>query len=56
MQVIEQRYDPAGVEAHAVSTAGKDREKGSAQRDLIDVLLQHLDVRSAEPHSAKTTP
>ena len=42
MQVIKQRCDEVGVEAHAVSTAGKDREKGAGQKDLIGFLLRHL--------------
>jgi hypothetical protein len=42
MQVVEQRCAEAGVEVHAVSTAGKSRERGTGQQDLLGFLLQHL--------------
>jgi hypothetical protein len=49
MQVVKQRCDEVGVEAHAVSTAGKDQEKGAGQKDLINFLLRHLDAGRAGP-------
>jgi acetyl esterase len=49
MQVIKQRCDAAGVEAHAVSTAGKDRKKGDGQKDLVTFLLRHLGAGHTGP-------
>jgi acetyl esterase len=44
MQVVKKRCDEAGVEAHAVPTAGKDQQKGAGQKDLLSFLLEHLDA------------
>ena len=42
MEVVRQRCDEVGVEAHAVSTAGKDRTQSAGQQDLLRFLLRHL--------------
>jgi hypothetical protein len=42
MQVIKQRCDELGVEAHAVSSRQQDRGRGEAQQDLLVFLLRHL--------------
>ncbi len=49
IQAVKKKCDEAGVEAHAVSTAGKDREKGAGQKDLLGFLLQHLGAGKRSP-------